>query len=235
MSAGPQKLQTFYGPARGFSFPQEIQPILDRHCISCHKDRDRHMDAARIKNALTLQPDPDWSAAPRQPLVIPGADLSSHGSGESSAFSLLSAGTRDRMAKRTWSDSYLNLTLSYPDRDEWARGAARAHIDGRIVNWNGSQSIPAPLPPYAAGSTQSRLIALLEAGHEGVRLSREEMDKLCCWIDLYVPYCGDYTEANAWTDAEMAKYQHFLAKRRRMEEIERRNIEELLESRASAH
>jgi hypothetical protein len=39
MRAGPQNLEPFYGPPRGFSFPKEIQPILDRHCIRCHKDR----------------------------------------------------------------------------------------------------------------------------------------------------------------------------------------------------
>ncbi len=38
LKAGPQKLTPFYGPARGFSFPKEIQPILDRHCIRCHND-----------------------------------------------------------------------------------------------------------------------------------------------------------------------------------------------------
>ena len=26
----------WYGPARGFSFVREVQPVLDRHCISCH-------------------------------------------------------------------------------------------------------------------------------------------------------------------------------------------------------
>ena len=35
----PQPLQPFYGPPRGFSFPKEIQPILDRHCTRCHNDR----------------------------------------------------------------------------------------------------------------------------------------------------------------------------------------------------
>jgi len=69
---------------------------------------------------------------------------------------------------------------------------------------------------------------MLRRGHNGVKLSREEMDKLACWIDLLVPYCGDYTEANAWSDAEKAKYAHFLAKRRRMEQIERKNIEAFL-------
>ena len=35
----PQPLKPFYGPPRGFSFAQEIQPILDRHCTDCHNDR----------------------------------------------------------------------------------------------------------------------------------------------------------------------------------------------------
>jgi hypothetical protein len=47
---------------------------------------------------------------------------------------------------------------------------------------------------------------------------------------LLVPYCGDYTEATAWSEAETKKYQHFLDKRRRMEAIERKNIEALGES-----
>ncbi len=54
------------------------------------------------------------------------------------------------------------------------------------------------------------------------------MDKIACWIDLLVPYCGDYIEANAWTQEELAKYDHFAKKRERMEEMERKNIEELI-------
>ena len=40
LAAGPQELTPFYGPARGFSFAREIQPILDRRCVSCHDGRD---------------------------------------------------------------------------------------------------------------------------------------------------------------------------------------------------
>jgi hypothetical protein len=69
---------------------------------------------------------------------------------------------------------------------------------------------------------------MLEEGHEDIRLSQEEMDKIACWIDLLVPYCGDYIEANAWTQEEVAMYDHFMKKRKRMEEIEHKNIEELI-------
>ncbi len=36
MRAGPQELQRTYGPPRGFGFVEEIQPILDHHCVKCH-------------------------------------------------------------------------------------------------------------------------------------------------------------------------------------------------------
>ena len=84
------------------------------------------------------------------------------------------------------------------------------------------------LPAYHAGSTRSGLLSLLDDGHAGVELSRQEMEKIACWIDLGVPYCGDYREANAWSAEEVEKYEHFLQKRRRMERVERKNIEAFL-------
>ena len=32
----PQEIQPWYGPARGFSFDREVQPVLDHYCIGCH-------------------------------------------------------------------------------------------------------------------------------------------------------------------------------------------------------
>ena len=194
LRAGPLDLEPFCGPPRGFSFPKEVQPILDRHCIRCHHDR-----SAR----LTIGD----KAPPAVRETTP-------------AFSLLGEPNLDTGAKRLWSDAYLALVQN-----------------GRpnpVVNWLGVQSAPPMLPPYAGGAARSRLVTMLAEGHNGVRLSREEMDKLACWIDLLVPFCGDYTEAAAWTDEEKAMYAHFLAKRRRMEAEERRNIEAWLRARPDA-
>ena len=66
-------------------------------------------------------------------------------------------------------------------------------------------------------------MTLLEAGHEEVRLSREEMDKLACWLDLAIPYCGDYAEANLWTEANMQDYNDRLSDRRRLSYLQRRD------------
>ena len=196
---GPQPLSPFYGPPRGFSFAKEIQPILNKHCIDCH-----------------------WN---RNPIVR----VSDQDSAEPKAFSLLGETVPDRQAKRRWSDAYLILTQSVPE------GSGRAYQgdpDGRWVRWISAQSEPTMLPPYSSGATRSPLLQLLESGHEGVVLSTEEHHKLAAWIDLLVPYCGDYTESNLWTEAEQKKYAHFLEKRLRMHRLEMQNIVDYLADQA---
>ena len=41
MRKDPAKITPFYGPLRGFHFEREVQPVLDRHCITCHNDETR--------------------------------------------------------------------------------------------------------------------------------------------------------------------------------------------------
>ena len=214
MRAGPQPLEPFYGPPRGFSFPHEIQPILDRHCIRCHKDRRPIQELAQGKVTRPLLD---------QKRSEPFAE--GDNSKDELSFSLLGDLTVDRTAKRQWSDAYLVLTqATAPNPD----GPFQGNFRGRWVKWIGAQSMPEPLPPYFAGSSRSELLPLLEKGHKGVKLTREELDKIACWIDLLVPYCGDYREANAWTEEEMKKHERYAEKRRQMEEVVQQNIDALL-------
>ncbi len=207
----PQTLEPFYGPTRGFSFAKEIQPILDRKCVSCHNDREamQQMTGRRSRN-----PTPGKNAA-----------------GQPKVFSLLGETNIDPVAKRAWSDAYLALTHSRRSRQSNEDGAYMG-VTNRLVNWISPQSAPPLLPPFSAGSATSDLIPLLKKDHYKVELTREELDKFQCWIDLLVPYCGDYAEAAVWTDEETAKYRHFLEKRRAQEEFERSNIQEMLSRRA---
>jgi len=39
------EIEPWYGPSRGFSFRREVQPVLDKYCLSCHNGSDRHDDA----------------------------------------------------------------------------------------------------------------------------------------------------------------------------------------------
>jgi hypothetical protein len=236
MKAGPQALEPFYGSPRGFSFPHEIQPILDRHCIRCHKDR------------TPIQALVQGEA--RRPVLGQKRTVAASGDGmkDQLAFSLLGEVTEDRTAKRNWSDAYLVLTQATANPPDRAGGGdspsdtqlstlnpqltsedpLRGDCQGRVVNWIGAQSVPEPLLPNFAGAARSELLTMLEKGHQGVKLSREEMDKIACWIDLLVPYCGDYREANAWTEQEMKKHERYAEKRRQMEEIEQQNIDAML-------
>lgn len=203
---GPQPLDPFYGPPRGFSFAQEIQPILDQHCTHCHYDRG---ELAWVSDASTLRRSQD-----QEP------------SNSEVAFSLLSRTTTDPAAKRRFSDAYLMLTGAVVGYNDAFEGSS-----GPLVNWVSPQSGPPMRQPYSAGASQSDLMRLLVEGHAGVRLSREELDRLACWIDLVVPYCGDYLEANSWGPLEKARYQYFVAKRRTMESLEARNIQAMLAER----
>ena len=94
-------------------------------------------------------------------------------------------------------------------------------------------SEPTLLPPYHRGSATSRLVRLLETGHEGVELNQEERDKLACWIDLLVPFCGDYREHHAWSLDEQALYARALEKRERMLADETANIAAWVEQQAA--
>ncbi|NQU22704.1 MAG: SUMF1/EgtB/PvdO family nonheme iron enzyme, partial [Candidatus Nealsonbacteria bacterium] len=45
----PSKIEPWYGPARGFGFKREVQPVLDKYCVGCHdgtKDNRPNFSAA---------------------------------------------------------------------------------------------------------------------------------------------------------------------------------------------
>jgi hypothetical protein len=131
------------------------------------------------------------------------------------AFSLKGTQSLDPKSERKWSDAY------------------RALADRRVADWINVQSAPSMLPPYSAGASQSKLIALLEEGrHYGVRLSQAELDRFIVWIDLLVPYVGDYTEA--MNEQRIARYNQFLEKRRRWQVEEAANIERLVGQKPTA-
>lgn len=221
LAAGPQRLDGFYGPPRGFSFLREIQPILDRHCVRCHHDSDRWR--VRLEQPGERE----------RPSVADEAGPDEDDPGPIPAFSLKSVPVTEALAKRQWTESYLTLTHARVRSLE-----NNAHFSGDpnpLLNWISAQSVPEMLPPYSAGAAKSRFFTMLKNGHRKVRLSREELDKLACWIDLLVPFCGDYAEANAWSPEEKEFYERFLAKREAMAARERQGIERFLQAQGKRH
>ena len=129
---------------------------------------------------------------------------------------------RDEHAGRYWSEAYLSLTG--PAEHEGARAAYEGPL-----RWLHPQSVPGMLPPYYTGALQSPLIAMLEQGHHEVMLSEQERRTLALWVDLAVPYAGDYAEANAWTPEQQAHYEYHMAKRTAMEQFELENIQAFIQ------
>jgi hypothetical protein len=132
----PSPLTGWHGPARTFGYLKEIQPIWDKHCVSCH----------------------DFGKPAGEKLVLAG-------------------------------DKELVFNASYVELfQNWGK-------DGALVNTVGLGLAPIK-PAYAIGSHRSALVKLLREGHENVRLSAEEMDRIVAWIDIGGPYYPGYACAH---------------------------------------
>ena len=182
----------FYGPPRGFSYPREIQPILDAKCVGCHR-----AGGKAAKWILTGEP------------------------------------VHDMLARRNWARSFLTLTQAPVIQDKhgrWIRGDNHLNWGkpNELVQWMTRYETIEMKPPYRAGAVKSKLITMLRAGHAQVQVTTEELDKLCAWIDLNIPYCGDYDEANAWSDQAKALYNARMAERLRNAAIDRKNIADMV-------
>jgi len=124
-------------------------------------------------------------------------------------FSLMSRKIADAEARRFWSESYLNLTnAQFVDRANGKKSP--------VVNWIGIQESPQMLEPYNSGAFSSSICTMFNEPnpHNGVKLTQEEKDRIAAWIDLLVPFCGDYAEAANWDENERKLHDYFLAKRK---------------------
>ena len=120
---GPSTLKPWYGKRRRFGYLAEVQPVLDKHCITCH----------------------DFGKKGARKIVLAG-------------------------------DKNFAFNVSYCELQ--SRGLTGAIGAGPAGH----------LPPLTWGSRTSRLIKMLKKGHNNVKLSVEDMDRLVTWIDLNAPY-----------------------------------------------
>jgi len=142
----------------------------------------------------------------------------------------------DGAARKFWHQSY-HLLIStdrprVPANDTSQRLGVIAERS-KYLNWIGRWSVPEMIPLYSHGSSRSPLIALLEKGHEEVKMTREEMDKISCWIDLALPHSGEWTEGMTPEDKEI--YMTVYMKRLEWEKQEALNIQEYLEAQAASN
>jgi cytochrome c553 len=218
-----------------------LMPNENFSCSGCHEDKNSPpLPASRVSIAMQhgpvdLKP---FYGPPRgfsftaeiQPILDRHCVRCHHPEGKNKNFLLDRAILRDSTeekgsgggnAHRLWLRSYGTLTeidlknqyMNYRDHSKW-------------LAWFGRLDEPDLLPPGRTGSVKATLLPFLEKGHNQVRLSTEELDKLAAWMDLGIPFCGDYFEANDWDSGQLKHYEMRMTLRQKMAAIEQANIKE---------
>lgn len=201
-----------------------LQPGENASCVGCHEPKNSVPRAsARPTRALAAGARPlapingprrGFSFLKEVQPVLDANCVKCHDGKDGKKPDLTATAVTDPQAKRLWTRSYLALTHARPDRAEDA-SRWRGDATHKVVNWVSSASAPPIQKPYSAGSNTSRLFAeMLDKGHCKT-LTPEAAARLAMWVDLGVPFCGDYTEANTWDEKEKAKYEQYKAKRSR--------------------
>ena len=157
----------------------QLQPGERRSCIGCHEGRTQ-APPVRPATALRQEPrslePPPWGDVPfsYQKVVQPvwnARCVGCHNAQDRRKIDLTGTLDADRIPA-----SYRTLISQ-----GWVH-----YFD---MTWGREHHEAAPL---SFGTVKSRLWKLLDAGHYGVRLSREETHRVKCWIDLNCPLWPDY-------------------------------------------
>ncbi len=216
-----------------------VRPGERKACQGCHVKEEANYYAFQEENTLAWKngvqeltpfygPSRGFSFVKEIQPILDQKCISCHNGEQSGVLSLRGElKARNTIEKRLWSDAYLNLT--HANLIEDPRNQAAYYIgqsENKIVNWINKMSRPTELEPYSFGAAKSQLMDMLEAGHHGVALTAEEYHKLAAWLDLLVPFVGDYREANDWSSDELAYYNYYQYKREQHAEEELRNIRE---------
>ncbi len=207
-----------------------LQPGENASCVGCHEPKNSvPLASARPTLALAAGAKPlapingprrGFSFLSEVQPVLDAHCVKCHDGKDDKKPDLTATVVTDPAAKRHWTRSYLALTHARPD-DKEAQARWRGDATHKVLNWVSSASAPPLQKPYSAGSNTSALFTnLLDKGHCKT-LTPDAAARLAMWVDLGVPFCGDYTEANAWDEKEKAKYEQYKAKRARADAEDR--------------
>ena len=75
----------------------------------------------------------------------------------------------------------------------------------RFVRRPGIESDIDMLVPMDVHADQTELMQILQKGHYNVQLSREELEKIACWIDLNAPFHGRRSDIRTFYRTEQAR------------------------------
>jgi formylglycine-generating enzyme required for sulfatase activity len=186
----PRHLTPWHGPARGFDFEREVQPVLDKHCVKCH-DGGGGNETAKRRNGETATHELADSPSRRFPV--------------SSAPSAPSAHAAPDLRSATLATNYVGRRISQMGIDR-LHPKMRADTQGILkytpaydalipyVRRVGIEDDVSLLTPGEYHADTSPLIQMLRQGHQGVQLDAESWDRLVTWIDLNAPCHGTWGE-----------------------------------------
>ena len=151
---------------RGFSFHEQVQPVLDRYCISCH-------NGGAESEALTA--------------LIKDRPVGTTQDGKPFALDLRG----DRMIEGWASD--ISGNCSYMG---WGGKWTVAYDNlQRFVRRPGIESDYALLSPMEFAANTTELVQILKQGHYGVELDEDSWNRLVTWIDMNTPFHGNWADA----------------------------------------
>ncbi len=158
----------------------QLQPGEQRGCIGCHEHRHSAPPArptAASRRAPAVPEPPPWGAVPfaYERVVQPVWDakcVRCHDAGHKRGINLTSVLDAERVPA-----SYRTLI-------------AGGWVDYFDMTYRLRH---AKAEPASFGTLKSRLWRVLDAGHHDVKLTRDEMHAIKCWIDLNCPLWPDYT------------------------------------------
>lgn len=151
---------------RGFYFKEEVQPILDRYCVSCHDgEGEKTADLAKIKDRPvgTSRDGRPFAIDLRGDRMIEG--WFSQFSGNADGWMQINGGR--------WTVGYDNLQ--------------------RFVRRPGIESDYGLLVPMEFAANTTELVQLLKQGHYDVELDADSWNRLLTWIDMNTPYHGSWS------------------------------------------
>ena len=199
-----------------------VRPGEQKACTGCHEKSNGNVYPFRQENTLawrrapqTIQPfygpTRGFSFAREIQPILDAKCVSCHDGSKPDAADLRGIAVHDAdLNKRAWTKSYLYLTGAQRAGNG---NYARANTEQGLVSWISKMSRPTEIPPYFAGAARSRLMPLLEQGHRDAKLTPEELHKFAAWMDLLVPFSGDYREGSDWNARQHAYYTYYEGKR----------------------
>jgi formylglycine-generating enzyme required for sulfatase activity len=164
-------IQPWYGPARGFDFAREVQPVLDKHCVSCH-DGQPQDGGETLLDLRDEQAASDYAGLPLTQL------------GASRIHPTLPAKYPQQFQPcRGMPQPYGQLRTRYtPAYEALIPFIRRVNVEDGV----------GLLKPGEYHADTSELVQLLAKGHHGVQLDNESWDRLVTWIDLNGPCHGTW-------------------------------------------